>query len=201
MKNKLAIFTSGLIKQNPVFVMMLGMCPALATTISVYNAIGMGLSVTFVLTCSNAAISLTKRFIPDKVRLASYIVIIAGFVTLMQMLLQAYVPELYGALGIFIPLIVVNCIVLARAEAFASKNGVFSSILDGIGIGLGFTLALMLIASIREILGSGTFFGISLFGEGFMGASIMLLPPGGFLILGIVLMVINAIKNKRKAEK
>lgn len=192
---------NGIIKENPTFVLMLGMCPTLAVTTGVINAIGMGLSTTAVLICSNVVISLLRNFIPSKIRIASYVVIIAGFVTIVQMLLNAYAPALSGSLGIYIPLIVVNCIILGRAEAFASKNTPGISALDGLGMGLGFTIALTLIASVREILGAGSFAGISLFGEGFQPASVMILPPGAFLTLGILLAVINSITKARKNAK
>lgn len=202
MKNSpLKAFLNGLITENPTFVLLLGMCPTLAVTTGVTNAIGMGLSTAFVLTCSNIVISLLRNFIPNKIRIASYVVIIAGFVTIVQMLMNAYVPALAGSLGIYIPLIVVNCIILGRAEAFASKNNVLLSAFDGLGMGLGFTCALTLIASVREILGAGTFAGIKLFGEGFQPASIMILPPGAFLTLGVLLAVINGISAKRKKSK
>ncbi len=202
MKNSpLKAFLNGLITENPTFVLLLGMCPTLAVTTGVTNAIGMGLSTAVVLTCSNIVISLLRNFIPNKIRIASYVVIIAGFVTIVQMLMNAYVPALAGSLGIYIPLIVVNCIILGRAEAFASKNNVLLSAFDGLGMGLGFTCALTLIASVREILGAGTFAGIRLFGEGFQPASIMILPPGAFLTLGILLAVINGISAKRKKSK
>lgn len=194
-------FFNGLIKENPTFVLFLGMCPTLAVTTGVTNAIGMGLSTTAVLICSNLVISLLRNFIPSKIRIASYIVIIAGFVTIVEMLLKAYLPTLSESLGIYIPLIVVNCIILGRAEAFASKNGTAKSILDGLGMGFGFTLALILIASVREVLGAGTFAGIPLFGEKFQPASIMILPPGAFLTLGVLLAVINSISKKFGVSK
>ncbi len=194
-------FLNGLLKENPTFVLFLGMCPTLAVTTGVTNAIGMGLSTTAVLICSNLVISLLRNFIPSKIRIASYIVIIAGFVTVVEMLLKAYLPSLSESLGIYIPLIVVNCIILGRAEAFASKNGVFKSILDGIGMGLGFTIALILIASVRETLGAGAFAGIPIFGDKFQPASIMILPPGAFLTLGILLAIINSVSKKFKASK
>lgn len=191
------VFLNGLIKENPSLVLFLGMCPTLAVTTGVSNAIGMGLSATAVLICSNVAISLLRNFIPSKIRIAGYIVIIASFVTAVQMFLQAYMPSLYNSLGLFLPLIVVNCIILGRAEAFASKNSVGLSALDGLGMGLGFTLSLTLIATIREVLGNGTWFGISLFGESFQPASIMILAPGAFLTLGCILAVINIITAKK----
>lgn len=194
-------FFNGLITENPTFVLLLGMCPTLAVTTGVTNAIGMGLSTTAVLICSNIVISLLRNFIPGKIRIASYVVIIAGFVTIVQMLMNAYVPALSGSLGIYIPLIVVNCIILGRAEAFASKNSVPLAAFDGLGMGLGFTAALILIAAVREILGAGTFADIPLFGDSFQPVSIMILPPGAFLTLGILLAVINGITHKRKRAK
>lgn len=194
-------FLNGLIKENPTFVLMLGMCPTLAVTTGVINGIGMGLSTTAVLICSNIVISLLRKFIPNKIRIASYIVIVAGFVTIVEMLLKAYVPALSASLGIYIPLIVVNCIILGRAEAFASKNGVIASMFDGIGMGLGFTCSLTLIAAVREILGAGTFAGIKLFGDSFQPMSIMILPPGAFLTLGILLAVITTMAKKISTRK
>ncbi len=185
--------TNGIVKQNPVFMQLLGMCPTLATTTSVINGIGMGLSATAVLICSNIVISLLRKFIPSRIRIAAYIIVIAGFVTMVDMLLKAFLPSISNALGIFIPLIVVNCIILARAEAFASKNGVASSALDGLGMGLGFTAALILIATVREILGNGSFLGISLFGENFMPALIFILPAGSFIVLGVLMGLVNVI--------
>ena len=190
--------TKGLMKENPIFVQFLGMCATLAVTTSVSNGIGMGLSTTVVLVASNIIISLLRNFIPSKVRIAAYIIVIAGCVTAVEMALKAFVPSLSKSLGIFIPLIVVNCIILGRAEAFASKNGVLKSMLDGIGMGLGFTLALIVLSSFREILGNGTFLGISLFPEGFQPATILILPPGAFIMLGIILMVINIVSAKKK---
>lgn len=194
-------FLNGILYENPAFILLLGMCPTLAVTTGVVNAIGMGLSTTAVLICSNIVISLLRKFIPDKIRIAAYIVIIAGFVTIVQMLMNAYVPALASSLGIYIPLIVVNCIILGRAEAFANKNSVGKSAVDGIGMGLGFTIALILIAIVREILGAGTFAGIPLFGSGFQPASIMILPPGAFLTLGCLLAVINIVVDKKKNKK
>ena len=200
-KHAFSAFINGLIRENPTFVLMLGMCPTLAVTTSVTNGIGMGLSTTAVLICSNVVISLLRKFIPNKIRIASYIVIVAGFVTIVEMLLNAYVPTLSQSLGIYIPLIVVNCIILGRAEAFASKNGIAASFFDGLGMGLGFTCSLTLIAAVREILGAGTFAGHSLFGSGFQPISIMKLPPGAFLTLGILLAAINGIARKIKNKK
>ncbi|MBR5614695.1 MAG: electron transport complex subunit E [Clostridia bacterium] len=195
MKN---VFMNGIFKENPTFVLFLGMCPTLAVTTSAFNAVGMGLSTMVVLVFSNIFISLLRKFIPDKVRIAAYVVVIASFVTIIEMILKAYAQAVSAALGIYIPLIVVNCIILGRAEAFASKNGAIRSAVDGLGMGLGFTLALTVLGSIREILGAGTFFGISLFGEAFNPVTIMILPPGAFLTLGLVVMVINIISNKKR---
>ncbi len=191
-------FNKGLVKDNPVFVQLLGMCPTLAVTTSVENGIGMGLSATAVLVGSNIVISLLRKFIPSKVRIPAFIVIIAGFVTLIEMILKAYLPDLSKSLGLFIPLIVVNCIILARAEAYASKNTVGRSIMDGLGMGLGFSLALIVLSSAREILGNGSFLGIQLFGEGFQPALIMILPPGAFLTLGVILGIMNLVSMRRK---
>lgn len=189
---------NGIIKENPTFVQLLGMCPTLAVTTSLANGIGMGLSVTFVLTLSNMLVSMLRKLIPQKIRIAAYVVIIATFVTIVDLVLKAYIPALSQSLGLFIPLIVVNCIILARAEAFASKNGVVKSAVDGIGMGIGFTIALSIISAIREILGNGTILGMSV---GISSpATIMLLPPGGFLTLGLFLGIINVIKN-RKGER
>ncbi len=194
--SKLAVFFNGLFKENPSFVQILGMCPLLAVSTSMTNAIGMGLTATVVLILSNAFISLMRKLIPSKIRIASYIIIIAAFVTMMQMLLKAYIPALDKALGVFIPLIVVNCIILARAEAFASKNGVLVSMIDGAGMGLGFTLGLSTLAFIREILGAGQLFGHDLFGKNFQGINLMVMAPGGFLTLGIVIGIIQLVRSK-----
>lgn len=188
-------FTKGLLKENPTFVLLLGMCPSLATTTSVTNAIGMGLSATAVLICSNMVISLFRKLIPSKVRIAAYIVIIATFVTIVEMLLKAFLPDLANSLGVFIPLIVVNCIILARAESFASKNNVFQSFLDGAGMGVGFTIALVIIATFREILGAGTWMGFQVMPSMYQPALLFILPAGGFLTLGIILGVINLVKG------
>jgi electron transport complex protein RnfE len=187
-------FTKGFIKENPVFVLVLGMCPTLGVTSSAINGLGMGLATTFVLMMSNIVISLVKNIIPDKVRIPAFIVIIAAFVTVVQLLMQAFVPALYKSLGLFIPLIVVNCIVLGRAEAFASKNKVGSSAIDGLGIGLGFTFALVLLGSIREILGSGKLFNITLYSENFV-TLLFVLAPGAFIVLGYLIALINRIKK------
>lgn len=185
-------FKNGLINENPTFVQLLGMCPTLAVTTSLKNGIGMGLSVTFVLVLSNMIISLLRKAIPKKIRIAAYVVIIATFVTVVDLVLKAYIPSLSKSLGLFIPLIVVNCIILARAEAFASKNTVLKSMADGLGMGIGFTVALAIISAVREILGNGTILDIPL---GISNpAIIMILPPGGFLTLGLILGIINVIK-------
>lgn len=194
-KNKsLSLIIDGIIKNNPTFILVLGMCPTLGTTTSALNGMGMGLATMFVLVLSNMAISATARFIPDKVRIPSYIVIIATFVTLVQFLLQAYLPSLYDTLGLFIPLIVVNCIVLGRAEAFANKHTVGESALDGIGIGLGFTLALTALGLVREILGSGSAFGWHFTSSDGMLAFV--LAPGAFLVLGYLMVIFNKLTKK-----
>ncbi len=203
-KSKLSILTNGLIKENPVLVLVIGTCPTLATSTSVETAVGMGLAATAVLICSNIVIAAIHNIIPDNVRIPCYITVIAGFVTIVQMLLQAFVPSLYSALGLFLPLIVVNCIILGRAEMFAGKNSVADSALDGIGMGLGFTLTLMIMGSIREILGSGTWLAGSWFGlapstwkgipilSNFIpGMSIMTLVPGGFFTFAIVMAAVH----------
>nr|WP_320000722.1 electron transport complex subunit E [uncultured Draconibacterium sp.] len=187
-------FTKGFIKENPVFVLVLGMCPTLGVTSSAINGLGMGLATTFVLMMSNIVISLVKNIIPEKVRIPSFIVIIAAFVTVVQLLMQAFVPALYKSLGLFIPLIVVNCIVLGRAEAFASKNNVGSSAIDGLGIGLGFTFALVLLGSIREILGSGKLFNITIYPENYV-TLVFVLAPGAFIVLGYLIALINRMKK------
>ncbi|MBN2662537.1 MAG: electron transport complex subunit E [Bacteroidales bacterium] len=194
--NKLSILTKGFLKENAVFVMLLGMCPALGTTTSAVNGMGMGLATMFVLVMSNIVVSLIKNLIPDKVRIPSYIVIIATFVTIVDLSMHAYIPSLYKALGLFIPLIVVNCVVLGRAEAFASKNNVLDSILDGLGMGLGFTLALVILGGVREILGSGSIFGIDLHifpGDGML---VFVLAPGAFIALGYIIAITNKINKK-----
>lgn len=191
---KLNVFLNGLMKENPVFVLLLGMCPTLGVSSSAINGIGMGLATTFVLVMSNILVSMVANFIPDKVRIPSYVVIIATFVTIVQLTMQAYVPALYASLGLFIPLIVVNCIVLGRAEAFASKNTVFLSMLDGLGMGFGFTIALTLLGSTREILGTGKVFGLTIFPENY-GSLIFVLAPGAFIVLGYLIAIINKIKK------
>ena len=188
--NNLKVLTNGIIKENPIFVLLLGMCPTLGTTSSAMNGLGMGLATMFVLICSNVVISSIKRFIPDMVRIPSFIVVIASFVTLLQMLMQAYMPGLYATLGLFIPLIVVNCVVLGRAEAFAAKNNPFSSLLDGVGMGLGFTFALTLLGAVREFLGTGKIFDFAIMPEEY-GMLVFVLAPGAFIALGYLIAIIN----------
>lgn len=194
--NKLATFTRGLVKENPTFVLLLGMCPTLGTTTSAINGMGMGIATMFVLTLSNLVISLIKNYIPGKVRIPAFIVVIASFVTVVQLLMEAYVPALYATLGVFIPLIVVNCIILGRAEAFASKNPPLASTLDGIGMGLGFTGALTIIGLVREALGSGAAFGAKFIaGDGIL---IFVLAPGAFIALGYLMVIFNKLTAKLK---
>lgn len=188
--------TNGLIKENPVFVLVLGTCPTLAVTTAAVNGIGMGAATTFVLVFSNLFVSLLKNVIPNKVRIAAFIVVIATFVTIVDLVMKAYTPDLYKSLGIFIPLIVVNCIILGRAEAFAQKNSIWPAVLDGFGMGLGFTLAITLIGSIREILGNGSIFGIRLMAEHASTILIFILPPGAFVTYGLLIAVMNRIKLK-----
>lgn len=191
-------FTKGFIKDNPVFVLFLGLCPTLGTSTSAINGLGMGLATTFVLTMSNIFVSLIKDFIPDKVRIPAFIVVIATFVTVVELIMKGYLPDLYKSLGLFIPLIVVNCIVLGRAEAFASKNTVFSSILDGLGMGLGFAFALFILGTIRELLGNGSILGYKFIqGDGIL---IFILAPGAFLALGYLIVIMNIVKKKLKAD-
>ncbi len=201
MAKKKDILLNGILLENPIFVQLLGMCPTLATTTSVKNGIGMGLSATCVLVLSNMLISLLRKVIPEKVRIAAYIVIIAAFVTIVEMCLNAYLPDIASQLGIFIPLIVVNCIILARAESFASKNSVLDSAMDGIGMGLGFTLALTVISAVRELLGAGTILGFKVYGDPITPMAIAGMPPGGFITLGVLIAAINFIVKKRKAAK
>ncbi len=200
MKERLvSALKNGVIVNNPTLVQLLGMCPTLATSTTLTNALGMGLSATLVLIGSNVAISLLRKIIPNKIRIAAYIVIIAGFVTMIDMLIQAYVPALSASLGLFIPLIVVNCIILARAESFASKNKPLPSALDGLSMGLGFTFALSAVALVREILGAGTIFGIKLFG-GNVPMSVLALPAGGFLTLGCVIALVQYLKGRNEKK-
>ena len=189
------IFLNGLITENPTFRLVLGMCPTLAVTTSVQNGIGMGLATTFVLVCSNLVISLIRNFVPSKVRIPAYIVVIATFVTIVQLLLEAFLPDLSASLGLFIPLIVVNCIIFARAESFASKNSPLPSVVDGLGMGLGFTCAITILSCIRELLGNGTVFGAAVMPESYQPMGIMLNVPGGFVTLGLLLILVNAIKK------
>ncbi len=193
-----AALKNGIIDNNPTLVQLLGMCPTLAVTTSVKNAIGMGLAATVVLIFSNMFISLLRKFIPSQVRIAAYIVIISGFVTAVELLIKAYFYDLYGALGLFIPLIVVNCIILARAEAFASKNKVLPSALDGLSMGLGFTVSLTVVATIREIIGAGTFFGYPVLGSHYNPAVLFILPPGAFLTLGFVIAAVQKVRNTKE---
>ncbi|KQC07372.1 MAG: hypothetical protein APR54_01025 [Candidatus Cloacimonas sp. SDB] len=189
-------FTKGFVKENPVFVMALGLCPTLAVTSSVENAIGMGMAATFVLAFSNSIISLIKNLIPSKIRIPAYIVVIASFVTIVDMVMNAYFPEIHKNLGLFIPLIVVNCIILGRAEAFASKNNLLRSVIDGLGMGLGFTLALIVIGSIREILGAGQLLGYNILPATYKPVLVAILAPGAFLVMGILMGLMNLKKNK-----
>jgi electron transport complex protein RnfE len=191
---KLQLITRGILKENPTFVLILGMCPTLGVTSTAINGMGMGVATMAVLILSNMAISLIKNFIPSKVRIPAFIVVIASFVTIIEMLMKAYIPALYASLGVFIPLIVVNCIILGRAEAFASKNGVVDSALDGVGIGLGFTLALTAIGAVREILGSGAIFGVTLAAD--VMPLLFILAPGGFLVLGYLMVLFNKIAKR-----
>ena len=194
--SKLSLITKGILKENPTFVLLLGMCPTLGTTTSAINGMSMGLATMAVLILSNVTISLIKSIIPDKVRIPAFIVVIASFVTVIQLLMQAYLPSLYATLGLFIPLIVVNCIILGRAEAFASKNSVADSALDGVGIGLGFTLSLTVIGLVREILGSGSAFGVKFVTEGM--PLIFVLAPGAFIVLGYLMVLFNKLTAKNK---
>lgn len=192
--NYIKILLNGIIKENPTFVLLLGMCPTLATTTSAQNGMSMGLATMFVLICSNIAISLIKSLTPDKVRIPVFVVVIASFVTILQMCLKAYLPEVNKSLGLFIPLIVVNCIILGRAEAFACKNNPVASLFDGIGIGLGFTLALTLLGIVREVLGAGSIFGIVLLPETY-NILLFILPPGAFITLGFLIAIVNKLKK------
>ena len=200
--NKLSkIFLNGVITENPTFRLVLGTCPTMAVTTSALNGLGMGAAATFVLIGSNTVISLLRKFIPDRVRIPAFIVVICTFVTMIQLIMQAYLPSLYAALGIFIPLIVVNCIILARAEAFASKNPVLDSAVDGLGMGIGFTLALTLIGAVRELLGNGSIFGIDILGASYQPMLLMVLASGGFLTFGLMLGIFNAVMNKFRLKR
>ena len=192
--NNFKVLMNGIVKENPTFVLLLGMCPTLGTTSSAINGMGMGLATMFVLICSNVVISLIKNLIPDMVRIPSFIVVIASFVTVLQMVMQAYVPALYATLCLFIPLIVVNCIVLGRAEAFAAKNGPLPSFFDGLGMGLGFTIALTLLGAVRELLGTGKIFDITVLPEQY-GMLIFVLAPGAFIALGYLIAIVNKFKK------
>ncbi len=192
--NNFKVLMNGIIKENPTFVLLLGMCPTLGTTSSALNGMSMGLATTFVLFCSNVVISLLKDLIPDMVRIPAFVVVIASFVTALQMCMQAFVPEIYATLGLFIPLIVVNCIILGRAEAFASKNKVVPSFFDGLGMGLGFTIALTLLGAVREILGTGKIFGLGLWPEDY-GMLMFVLAPGAFIALGYLIAIVNKFKK------
>lgn len=191
-------FAKGIIKENPIFVLVLGMCPTLAVSTSVNNAVGMGAAATFVLLCSNIIISLIKDITPSSIRIPIYIVVIAAFVSVVNMLMEAYVPALHKSLGLFIPLIVVNCIILGRAEAFASKNNVIMSAADGIGMGLGFTLSLMVVSTIRELLGAGTWLGIKILPATYDPMLVAILAPGAFLTLGFLMAILSMVKEKKQ---
>ncbi|WP_308242338.1 electron transport complex subunit E [uncultured Prevotella sp.] len=192
--NYIKTITNGIVKENPTFVLLLGMCPTLATTTSATNGMSMGLATMFVLICSNFVISTIKNLVPDKVRIPVFVVVIAAFVSMLQMLIEAYLPEINKSLGIYIPLIVVNCVILGRAEAFACKNNPLASICDGIGIGLGFTIALTLLGAVREIIGAGSLFGTSLLPET-CNVLLFVLPPGAFITLGYLIAIVNKLKN------
>lgn len=192
--NNFKVLMNGIVKENPTFVLLLGMCPTLGTTSSAINGMGMGLATMFVLICSNIAISLIKNLVPDMVRIPIFVVVIASFVTLLQMIMQAFVPGLYATLGLFIPLIVVNCILLGRAEAFAAKNNPIASLFDGLGMGLGFTLALTILGSVRELLGTGKIFDITILPEQY-GMLIFVLAPGAFIALGFLIAIVNKLKK------
>lgn len=192
--NYIKTITNGIVKENPTFVLLLGMCPTLATTTSATNGMSMGLATMFVLICSNFVISTIKNLVPDKVRIPVFVVVIAAFVSMLQMLMEAYLPEINKSLGIYIPLIVVNCVILGRAEAFACKNNPLASICDGIGIGLGFTIALTLLGAVREIIGAGSLFGTSLLPET-RNVLLFVLPPGAFITLGYLIAIVNKLKN------
>lgn len=199
--NMRGIFLNGIFNENPIFRLVIGTCPTIAITTSLSNAFGMGGAATFVLVCSNAIIALIRDFIPSKVRIPAFVVIIAMFVTIVQLVLKAYLPDLDKSLGIFIPLIVVNCIILGRAEAFASKNSVRASIIDGLGMGAGFTIALFMMASVRELIGNGTLMGNPVFPEGYQPSLMFVLAPGGFLVFGLLMALINQIGLTRKKTK
>ncbi|MBD5092720.1 MAG: electron transport complex subunit E [Subdoligranulum sp.] len=201
MREKLKVFSNGLLKENPSLRLVLGTCPTLAVTTLAVNGLGMGLAATFVLVCSNIAISALRKVIPDKVRLPAYITVIATFVTVLQMLVKAFVPALDSALGIFLPLIVVNCIILGRAEMFASKHGIVLSALDGLGMGLGFTGTLVVMGSIRELLGAGTLFGVQIMPEAVDPMTFFIMPPGGFFVFGVLMALVIWIEIKTDNRK
>ncbi|MCA1927206.1 MAG: electron transport complex subunit E [Calditerrivibrio sp.] len=196
---RLSVLFEGIWKNNGVFKQVLGMCPALAVTTSVKNGLGMGLATTFVLICSNFVISLIRNIVPSKVRIPVYIVVIASFVTIVDLIMNAYLHDLHKVLGLFIPLIVVNCIILGRAESFASKNGAADSIMDGIGIGLGFTLALVILGGFREILGNGSILDINIFGSSYNPVIVMIMPPGAFIGLGFIMFLINYFEKRKRS--
>lgn len=200
-KSGLAVVLTGIVKENPVLVLVLGTCPTLAVSTMAQNGIGMGLAATFVLICSNMVIAALKNIIPEKVRIPCYIVVIAGFVTIVQLIVQAYFPAIDKALGIYLPLIVVNCIILGRAEMFASKNSVIASMLDGVGMGIGFTLALLVMGSIREIIGSGTWFGMQIVPTAVDPMIIILLAPGGFFVYGCIIALLNHVSNGKAVKR
>ncbi len=199
--NLFKIFKNGLIKDNPIFVQLIGMCSVLAVSSSVTSSLAMGSAVTVVLVGSNLVVSALRKVIPGKIRIPAFIVIIATFVTIIEMFLHAYAPSIYKSLGIFLPLIVVNCAILARAEAFAYKNGVLPSIIDGLGTGIGYTISITVLGTVREILGAGTFMGKTLFGEAFQPAGIFIAPPGAFIVLGILIALFNIAKNKKSQQE
>lgn len=192
--NNMKVLINGIVRENPTFVLLLGMCPTLGTTSSAINGMGMGLATAFVLVCSNVVISAIKNLIPDMVRIPAFVVVIASFVTLLQMIMQAYVPALYATLGLFIPLIVVNCILLGRAEAFAAKNGPVASMFDGLGMGLGFTVGLTTLGAVRELLGTGKIFGLTVYPED-CGMLLFVLAPGAFIALGYLIALVNRLKK------
>ncbi len=197
--DRIKTFKNGFIKENPIFVQLLGMCSTLAITTSVLNGIGMGVAVTVVLVGSNLVISLLRKVIPDEVRIPAFIIVIATFVTIIDLFMHAYTFELYKALGVFIPLIVVNCIILGRAESFASKNGLVDSMLDGLGMGLGYTFALVVLSAMRELVGNGTLLGIQIMGKSYEPMMIMVQPPGAFIALGLLIGLVNFLTRKKKA--
>lgn len=195
------VFKDGIINDNPIFVQLIGMCSTLAVSTNVVNSVAMGAAVIAVLVGSNLVISILRNVIPDKIRIPAFIVVIATFVTMVEMFMKAYAPPIYEALGIFLPLIVVNCIILARAEAFASKNGIVASIVDGIGMGIGYTIALVVLGAIREIFGAGTFLGMQVLPASYQPAGIFIMPPGAFILLGILIGVFNLARRKKSSSK